>query len=147
VHMQDKPEHGAYNLSTGVASPTYREITDAMRRSGYGLRHTFAPKLLPAFEKGVDQLMSTPRKWGVAPAASLMKVFLPYLAYDTVFDNTRIQRVLGAAPTPFTDYCFDLFKFATESNFKYPYKPWPEDAARALRRPQRDADVAAAAGE
>lgn len=144
VHMQDKPEHGAYNLSTGTASPTYREITKAMREAGHGTRHVFAPKLLGAFGKGVDQLMSTPRSWGVAPAASLMKVFLPYLAYDTVFDNTRIQRVLGGAPTPFTEYCFDLFKFATESHFKYPYKPWPEDVAHAARRTAQGGDAAQA---
>jgi thioester reductase-like protein len=139
VHMQDQPEHDAYNLSTGAASPTYREITAAMRESGHGIPHVFAPELLPTFERGVEQLMKTPRKWGVAPGASLMKVFLPYLAYDTVFDNTRIQRVLGAAPTPFTDYCFGLFKFATEGRFKYPYKPWPEDVALALKRERRDA--------
>jgi hypothetical protein len=77
--------------------------------------------------------MDTPRSWGLAPGASLMKVFLPYLAYDTVFDNTRIQKVLGHAPASFTDYCFGLFKFATEGNFKYPYKPWPADVAQAAR--------------
>ena len=135
VHMQDAPEHGAYNLSTGIASPTYRDIVDAMQKAGHGTRHVFAPRLLPAFGKAVDGLMSTPRKWGVAPAASLMKVFLPYLAYDTVFDNARIRKVLGRAPVSFTDYCYDLFAFATGNHFKYPYKPWPEDAARAAKRP------------
>jgi hypothetical protein len=74
-----------------------------------------------------------------------MKVFLPYLTYDTVFDNTRIQKVLGGPPTPFTDYCFGLFKFATESGFKYPYKPWPEDVALAARRSTRVNGAGAAA--
>ncbi|MDB4974420.1 MAG: hypothetical protein JWN48_2761 [Myxococcaceae bacterium] len=144
VHMQDKPEHGAYNLSTGVASPTYNEITAALRKANIGGGRVFAPKLVPAFGKVVDQLMETPRKWGVAPAASLMKVFLPYLVYDTVFDNTRIQKVLGTAPTPFPEYCSSLFKFATEGNFKYPYKPWPDDLAGALRTASRTHDVASA---
>lgn len=135
VHMQDKPEHGAYNLSTGVASPTYREIVEAMVKAGHGTRHVFMPSLLPTFEKAVERLMDTPRKWGIAPGASLMKVFLPYLAYDTVFDNTRIQKVLGEPPASFTEYCYGLFKFATEGNFKYPYKPWPDDVASASRRP------------
>lgn len=134
VHMQEKPEHAAYNLSTGAASPSYREIVDAMRGAGHGTRRLFAPGLLPGFEKTVERLMATPRGWGVAPAASLMKVFLPYLAYDTVFDNSRIQKVLGAAPASFTQYCAGLFEFATRSDFKYPYKPWPEDAASAARR-------------
>jgi thioester reductase-like protein len=131
VHMQEKPEHGAYNLSTGVESPTYAQIVAAMRKAGHGTRHIFAPGLLKTFDKTVDRLMETPREWGVAPAASLMKVFLPYLAYDTVFDNSRIQKVLGTAPASFTDYCFGLFNFATRGNFKYPYKAWPEDAAKA----------------
>jgi thioester reductase-like protein len=134
VHMQERPEHGAYNLSTGAASPSYRQIVDAMRSAGHGTRHLFAPGLLRSFERAVAGVMDTPRGWGLAPGASLMKVFLPYLAYDTVFDNTRIQKVLGAAPAAFTEYCFGLFDFATKSNFKYPYKPWPEDAAAALRR-------------
>ena len=134
VHMQDKPEHDAYNLSTGAASPTYRQMVEAMHAAGLGRKHVFAPKLVGSFEKLVDQAMDTPKPWGIAGAASLMKVFLPYLTYDTVFDNTRIQKVLGAAPVPFTDYCFGLFKFATEGNFKYPYKPWPEGVAPALRR-------------
>lgn len=146
VHMQDEPEHDAYNLSTGEASPTYREIVDAMQRAGHGRRHVFAPQLLPAFTKGVEQLMGTPRGWGIAPAASLMKVFLPYLAYDTVFDNSRIQKVLGRPPTPFTEYCYDLFKFATEGNFKYPYKPWPDDVLQAARRPRSDEALGAQAG-
>jgi hypothetical protein len=72
-----------------------------------------------------------------------MKVFLPYLAYDTVFDNSRIQKVLGTAPASFTDYCFGLFNFATKGNFKYPYKGWPEDAARAAGGPPRSPSTSA----
>jgi nucleoside-diphosphate-sugar epimerase len=146
VHMQDKPEHDAYNLSTGVASPTYREIVEAMRKAGHGTRHVFAPGLVPTFEKAVDRLMDTPRKWGVAPGASLMKVFLPYLTYDTVFDNTRIQKVLGGPPAAFPEYCFQLFEFATKGNFKYPYKPWPEDLAAAAKRSSRVNGIGAHSG-
>jgi hypothetical protein len=61
-----------------------------------------------------------------------------------VFDNTRIQKVLGAAPTAFPDYCSGLFQFATEGNFKYPYKPWPEDVATAARRSPRNNGIAQA---
>lgn len=146
VHMQDKPEHGAYNLSTGVESPTYDQITEALRKANIGGSRIFAPKLVPTFDKIVDRLMETPRKWGVAPAASLMKVFLPYLTYDTVFDNSRIQKVLGAAPTPFPEYCSGLFNFATEGNFTYPYKPWPQDVALAARQVTPRANGIAQAG-
>ena len=146
VHMQDKPEHDAYNLSSGDATPTYREIVSALRARGYSRRHLFAPQVLPAFEKTVEQLVATPRKWGVSPGASLLKVFLPYITYDTVFDNSRVQKVLGRAPVPFTEYCYDLYKFATEGNFKYPYKPWPANVSVAARS-SRTESAEALAGE
>jgi nucleoside-diphosphate-sugar epimerase len=135
VHMQDKPEYGAYNLSSGTSSPTYRAIVDVMEGHGLG-KHMFLPMLEATFSKAIDKLMDTPRDWGLAPAASLMKVFFPYITYDTVFDNTRIQKVLGGAPAPFTDYCAPLYDFATHSNFKYPAKPWPSDPIAAAKRPK-----------
>ena len=126
VHLQERPEHDAYNLSAGADSPTYRQIVNAMHRSGFGHKNTFVPWLNRPFGKVVDALASTPREWGVSPAASLMKVFLPYLTYDSVFDNSRIVKVLGAKPASFADYCYGLFKFATEGGFRYPYQPWPD---------------------
>ena len=55
-----------------------------------------------------------------------MKVFLPYLAFNTVFDNSRVCDELGARPAPFGDYAYDLLRFARDSRFTYPYRPWPE---------------------
>jgi hypothetical protein len=78
--------------------------------------------------------MSTPRKWGVAPAASLMKVFLPYLTYNTVFDNSRIVEAMGRRPEPFSTYAYPLLQFATKGHYTYPYKPWPEDAEARLSK-------------
>jgi hypothetical protein len=76
-----------------------------------------------------------------------MKVFLPYLTYDTVFDNSRIQQVLGEAPAPFTQYCFGLFEFATEGGFAYPYQPWPDDVAAFRDSKASAAASALSAGE
>ncbi len=135
VHMQDKPEHEAYNLSSGTASPTFRDVVKEMERHG-GPRHVFAPLLEKPFGSVIDRLMDTPRKWGIAPGASLMKVFYPYITYDTVFDNARIQKVLRRAPAPFTDYCFELYRFATQGGFRYKYEPWPSDVEAAARRSQ-----------
>jgi thioester reductase-like protein len=133
VHMQDKPEHDAYNLSSGVDTPTYGEVSDVIAGHS-GRKHLFVPQLNKTFEKGIEQLMDTPKAWGIAPGASLMKVFFPYLTYDTVFDNTRIQKVLGRAPAPFTSYCYPLYQFVTGNGFKYPYKPWPSDVQAAAKR-------------
>ena len=65
------------------------------------------------------------RKGAVAQGATLMKVFLPYLVWNTVFDNTRVVSELGAKPAPFSQYSFPLLKFSRENNFEYQYEPWP----------------------
>ena len=62
--------------------------------------------------KAASYGLEAAEKLGLAPAASLMKVFWPYITYDTVFDNSRIQKVLGHAPAHFTDYCAPLGPFA-----------------------------------
>jgi hypothetical protein len=54
-----------------------------------------------------------------------MKVFLPYLTYNTVFDNTRVVTETGQSPVPFSKYCYPLFKFSKENRFRYPYRDWP----------------------
>ena len=125
AHMRDTPKYDAYNLSSGVGSLTYREVVDHMESAGLGVRHVFAPRLERSFSRTVDALMGTPRKWGVSMPASLMKVFLPYLTFNTVFDNSRVIDELGEAPAPFTEYAYPLFRFASGGGFKYPYKPWP----------------------
>jgi hypothetical protein len=59
--------------------------------------------------------------------ASLMKVFLPYLVWNTVFDNTRVVSEMGCAPAPFSEYCYPLLVFAKKNRFAYPYREWPSD--------------------
>ena len=61
----------------------------------------------------------------VAHGASLMKVFMPYLVWNTVFDNTRVTSELGRKPVPFSQYSYSLLKFSRETNFSYPYQDWP----------------------
>jgi hypothetical protein len=61
----------------------------------------------------------------VGHAASLLKVFLPYLVWNTVFDNRRVVAELGCAPAKFSSYCFPLFRFAQENHFRYPFRDWP----------------------
>ena len=58
-----------------------------------------------------------------------MKVFMPYLVWNTVFDNTRVTSELGRKPVPFSTYGYGLLKFSTENNFAYNYKPWPAASA------------------
>lgn len=133
VHQAESPKHDTYHLSSGTDSLTYREVVDGLRAAGHKPRVIFAPRLEKPFERLIESLMSTPRKLGIAPAASLMKVFLPYLIYDTVFDNRRIVSELGYKPAPFSDYANDLLRFAVDGKFTYPYEPWPADADARLR--------------
>jgi hypothetical protein len=65
------------------------------------------------------------RKGRVGYGASLMKVFLPYLIWNTVFDNTRVTTELGRKPVPFSQYSFPLLRFSRQNNFTYPYQEWP----------------------
>ena len=125
VHLHDGPVESAYHLSSGVDSPTYREITTALERDGFGVKHLFAPELSGPFGGLVGALMNTPRSWGIDRGASLMKVFLPYLTYNTTFDNERIATHLGYKPRPFTEYAYELLRFAVDHKFSYPHEPLP----------------------
>ena len=124
LHQKEQPNHGIYHLSSGTASQTYRQLTGALSKAQRKLPPLFAPGLEAPFAWVVQRLASrrgTPTGYG----ASLLKVFLPYLTYNTVFENSRVVSETGCAPIPFSEYCYPLLKFSKESGFKYPYKEWP----------------------
>jgi hypothetical protein len=54
-----------------------------------------------------------------------MKVFWPYLIWNTVFDNTRVVAEMGRAPAMFSEYSAPLLRFSREHHFSFPYQPWP----------------------
>jgi len=68
------------------------------------------------------------RSGAIAKGAALMKVFMPYLVWNTVFDNTRVTKELGKKPVGFSEYCYPLLKFSRENDFAYKYQPWPATA-------------------
>ncbi|MBI3270522.1 MAG: SDR family oxidoreductase [Planctomycetes bacterium] len=130
IHQKEKPAHDAYNLSSGTASLTYGAAVEAIARAGQVRPNFFLPWLQWPFTKVVNLLADTPRELGIAGAASLMKVFLPYLVFNTVFDNTRVCEELGEAPKSFDQYAYGLLRFAIDGGYEYPYKPWPAAAVR-----------------
>jgi hypothetical protein len=71
------------------------------------------------------------RKGKIGNLATLFKVFLPYLVWNTVFDNSRVVEAMGRAPAPFSQYCLPLLRFSREHHFLYPYLPWASPAAPA----------------
>ncbi|MGH9594331.1 MAG: SDR family oxidoreductase, partial [Bryobacteraceae bacterium] len=126
LHQKEKTEHDIYHLSSGKDSETCRQITDALAKSGRR-RPMYLPSLAGPFRGTVNWLSN--RGGGVGRGASLLKVFLPYLYWNTVFDNSRVVAEMGHAPGKFSEYCFPLLKFSRENHFAYPYQPWPAGEA------------------
>jgi thioester reductase-like protein len=123
LHQKDQPQYDTYHLSSGTSSQTFRQLTTNLALA----QNKRAPIFLPFTEKpftGSVNLLSN-RKGSLAYSASLLKVFMPYLVWNTVFDNTRVTSELGRRPVPFSQYSFPLLKFSRESDFQYSYRPWP----------------------
>ncbi|MEP7341335.1 MAG: SDR family oxidoreductase [Acidobacteriota bacterium] len=130
IHQKEKPNHGIYHLSSGVDSQTFKELTDALAQA----QTKSGPVFLPALEKpftGINNWMADNlRGNALGSGATLLKVFIPYLVWNTVFDNTRITAETGKKPAPFSAYSFPLLQFSKAGNFTFPYKAWPREAAR-----------------
>jgi thioester reductase-like protein len=126
IHQKDEPAHGIYHLSSGTGSQTYRELTDALAKAGGMMRPVFSPMLGRLFSHTVNWVANRGGTFG--NGASLLKVFWPYLDWNTVFDNSRVVAELGEAPAKFSTYAYPLLKFSRENKFRYPAKPWPSVA-------------------
>lgn len=123
LHQKDQPKYDTYHLSSGTGSQTFRQITAALAAAQQKRPPVFLPFTEKPFTSSVRLLSN--RRGTLGYGASLMKVFLPYLVWNTVFDNTRVTTELGRRPVPFSQYSFPLLKFSRENNFQYHYKPWP----------------------
>jgi thioester reductase-like protein len=126
LHQKDKPLHDIYHLSSGTGSQTFRQLTDALAAA----RHKSGPVFMPSLQRpfaSVVNLLSK-RRGTLGYGASLLKVFMPYLVWNTVFDNTRVTTELGRKPVPFSQYSYPLLKFSRENRFTYKYQDWPTSA-------------------
>jgi thioester reductase-like protein len=127
LHQKEKPLYDTYHLSSGTGSETCRQITDALAGAAGKMKPMYAPWLAGTFTAVVNSLAN--RKGNLGRSASLLKVFLPYIYWNTVFDNSRVVAEMDGVPAPFSKYCFPLLKFSRENHFHYPYKAWPAGAA------------------
>jgi thioester reductase-like protein len=127
IHQKEEPLHGIYHLSSGEGSQTYQELTDALAAQGGGRRPAYWPVFGKPFSGTANWLSN--RSGAVGYGASLLKVFWPYLDWNTVFDNSRVVAELGEAPAKFSTYALPLLKFSRENHFRYPARPWPGEAA------------------
>jgi long-chain acyl-CoA synthetase len=129
LHMKPKPDYTIYHLSSGRDSETFTQLTDSLAKATGKRGPMFAPKFEKSTSKMVNALAGKAGKIG--GLANLLKVFLPYLVWNTVFDNTRATTELGRKPVPFSQYSFGLLRFSRENHFVYKYRDWPSDAALA----------------
>jgi thioester reductase-like protein len=135
LHQKEKPAHEIYHLSSGTGSETFVQLTDALAKSLGKRGPVFVPSLERPTSKMVNALAG--REGKIGGLATLLKVFLPYLVWNTVFDNTRVVTELGRRPAPFSEYCFPLLRFSRKNNFMYKYREWP--ASAASEQPPRSA--------
>ena len=127
LHQKENPRCDTYHLSSGTDSQTFRQLTSALAAAQNRRGPIFLPFLERPFAMTVNTLAN--RRSAISQSTALMKVFLPYLVWNTVFDNTRVTSELGRKPVPFSQYSYPLLKFSRESNFSYQYRGWP--AAKA----------------
>ena len=126
LHQKDKPLYDTYHLSSGKGSQTFRELTRALAAAQKKRGPVFLPFLEKPFSGTLNLLANRQSRLG--RGAALMKVFLPYLVWNTVFDNMRVTSELGRKPVPFSQYSYPLLTFSRETNFSYRYQDWPARA-------------------
>jgi len=123
LHQKADPQYDTYHLSSGTDSQTFRELTTALAAARNKRGPIFMPSLVKPFNGVVNWMANRKGKMGYG--GSLMKVFMPYLQWNTVFDNTRVTTELNRKPVPFSQYSFPLLKFSSEINFSYKFQEWP----------------------
>jgi thioester reductase-like protein len=126
LHQKPQAQHDVYHLSSGKDSQTFRELTNALAAARQKRGPVFLPMLERPFSATVNTLSNF--RGPISHGAALMKVFMPYLMWNTVFDNTRVTGELGRKPVPFSQYSFPLLKFSREGKFTYRYQEWPTQA-------------------
>jgi thioester reductase-like protein len=126
IHQSEKPNQSIYHLSSGMGSQTYKELTDALAEQGGWSKPSYQPWLGGPFSGTVNWLAY--KGGAVGYGASLLKVFWPYLDWNTVFDNSRVVAEMGQPPEKFSTYAYPLLQFSRTNRFKYPAKPWPATA-------------------
>jgi thioester reductase-like protein len=127
LHQKSDTSHNIYHLSSGTDSETFAELTDSLAKAQGKRPPVFVPALEGPSSTMLNALAGTAGKMG--GLATLLKVFLPYLVWNTVFDNSRVVAEMGRRPVPFSKYCYPLLRFSRENNFTYQYRDWPSRAA------------------
>src|SRR4029077_13159169 len=144
LHLKPNPAHEIYHLSSGTSSETFSELTGALAKAQGKRGPMFMPSLEGPSSKMVNSLARRAGKIG--GLATLLKVFLPYLVWNTVFDNRRVVEETGRAPAPFSQYCYPLLRFSRENHFQYKYRPLSHDSSPSIGTNGDDTQARASTG-
>lgn len=126
IHMKKKPKWEIYHLSSGRSSHSAREIANALVGK-QGRTPRFGKRFEWGWDKAIRAMNRAPRGTAVSGIGALLKVFWPYVTYDTVFVNDRAVAEIGFAPTPFPAYCAGLYAWSKANKFSYPARPLAAD--------------------
>ena len=143
LHQKPDPLHEIYHLSSGISSETFAQVTRAIAQAAGKMEPLYWPGLERPFSSAVNWLAGYRGEFG--RGASLLKVFMPYLVWDTIFDNSRVVAEMGRAPEPFSKYCYPLLRFSRDCHFSYPYRGWPANG-ESVRESAAAASVGHAGG-
>jgi nucleoside-diphosphate-sugar epimerase len=125
LHLAERTRFDTYHLAAGTGSRTSAEIARAVVAGTGGRTPRFGRRLHGPFEGSIKALEQLGPTSNAKRLAALIRVFLPYVSNDTVFDNGRVVSELGRAPTPFDRYGPALFERSKELGFRYPFQPLP----------------------
>src|SRR6202040_2494758 len=81
LHQKDQPQYDTYHLSSGRQSQTFRELTATLAAAQNRRGPIYMPLLERPFAGTVNWLAN--HKGAVGHGASRMKVFMPYLTWNT----------------------------------------------------------------
>lgn len=123
ILLKDRPRHRIYHLSAGRSSPTNRQVAQHIAQALGRPAPAFVPRAERLFAWAVREIAATAGRAPLQQGARLLEAFLPYLCFDTVFDNARICAEVGESPRPFLEYCEELYRFSRSVNYRYPYLP------------------------
>jgi thioester reductase-like protein len=124
LHRRERPAHDTYHLAAGIHSPAYRDITRTLAAERRGREPVYVPALERPFASAV-RVLSRRGPHALRRGAALLDAFLPYLVWNTVFDNARVVGEVGSPPAAFPAYCGALLRFARAHHFRYPAAPFP----------------------
>ncbi|MGB5808884.1 MAG: SDR family oxidoreductase [Polyangiales bacterium] len=127
LHVREDLAYDTYHLSAGSETRSLGEVSESVARVLGRRVPRFSERLRVPFERITGLLARLDHESTAQRIGALLSVFIPYMAADIVYDNTRAVSDLGSAPVPFTRYGAELYQYGKSVNFEFPYRALPQD--------------------